>query len=208
MIQLCFNNNKIITELFNIYKSDINLKAILTPIEYTVFLKDEVKHVIKYAISKRCARIAEINTQGLKTSESVIGIICDPDYMTTNEYKFIKNIIKEEIETRGGKLDEVPITSDFKTTGNPGSGPGTNIYISLLGMKEMQMNGYHETDETYIEKHRKNMKEIDGIKQKIILEREKYDPEIEITYPFLDKEVVEMYKSIHPNIKLNKNLLN
>ena len=172
-------------EMFMIYKADINLKAFLNPTVYGELgtveeIKQKAREVVKNAIKRRC--------QGDKI-----------------------RVLEEEVKE--GLVDEV-IRDIIREIGVEYDKDGD--IISMKGRKELEMKtihlfnekssgvplrGHGETNKRsgMMSIHMKNMREIDGIN---------CQGRVNVGYPFLDKEVVEFYKSLHPKIKLNNNLIN
>ena len=185
-------------EMFMIYKPDINLKAFLNPTVYgesssVEEIKQKAREVVKNAIKRRC-RGDKIRVLEEEVKEGLVDEV-------------IRDIIREiGVEISGFPLGGV---SDAQVA----------YVISMKGRKELEMktiptlrgnpvsneksDGETNKRSGMMSIHMKNMREIDGINCQGSLQGR-----VNAGYPFLDKEVVEFYKSLHPKIKLNNNLIN
>ena len=200
--EIKIEDNVIKAEMFMIYKADINLKAFLNPTVYgesgsVEEIKQKAREVVKNAIKRRC--------QG------------DKIMVLEEEVKegLVDEVIRDIIREIGVEIVEYDKDGDI---------------ISMKGRKELEMKTIHLSNEKssgvplrgvgetnkrsgMMSIHMKNMREIDGINCPISSDgaercQGSLQGRVNVGYPFLDKEVVEFYKSLHPKIKLNNNLIN
>ncbi len=187
LLEFKIEENKIVAEIFNIYKPDINLKAFLSGNIYGDKVREKAKEVIKNAIKRRCKGMSKV---GILKEEIEEGLIDES--------------IKRMINEIGVEIEEI---------GMPAPASKVRI-ISMKGRKEIEMKNRiddHSLSTSPCRKsmmsvHMNNMREIDGITLRLKKKGWLSEYQDFVSYPFLDREVIEFYKSLHPKIKLNNNL--
>lgn len=229
--EIKIEENVIKAEIFIIYKPDINLKAFLSRNIYGDEVREKAKEVVKNAIKRRCKGMSKV---GILKEEIEEGLIDESIKRMINEIGVEIDEINELTDVKNsfsGCRDWVPsqgrVAPEQRSCDSPAPASKVGI-ISMKGRKEIEMKNIDDIStldrignhsrKSMMSVHMNNMREIDGITLRLKKKGWLSGGSVSrlclgfsgsrlVSYPFLDREVIEFYKSLHPKIKLNNNLI-